>query len=594
LKHVFASLRSFVHKFPTSLFKGSSNLCGVLCHEILRLCNSKIETIRTQAVCFMYLLMRSNFEYSGKGCVRVHHQVIIAISQLIACGMNRASMSHSLVSLKNYAIDDKGMKNTEFPGEVRDLIKKVHTVLQATSQMKEHEDDLEVLIDLQYSLAKSYASTPELRQTWLQSMANLHEKNGDYSEAAMCYIHSGALIAEYLRSKGLYAGGCKAFKSISPNLLPDESVISEDDGDNGEIRYTNKHLLELLELSIDRLKTADRYEVMGDVAKLITPLYEEDRNYQRLALIHGTLKESYEKVVAVTISGKRVLGRYYRVAFYGRVFKDDDGKEFIYKEPKLTSLPEISMRLNEHYNTKYGNVKLIQDSSKVKAEELNPAVNYIQVTFVIPYFDEEEYSNRLTDFEREHNIRRFVFETPFTLSGKAHGALVEQHKRKTILTTSHCFPYVKKRILVVQQEQYELSPIEVAIDEMQNKVKELTHAIALDPPDMKKLQLKLGGSVSVQVNAGPLAYAQTFLDSEVVKNYVTKHIEALQATYRDFVKACGKALDLNSLLIKPDQMAYHEDLKERYFDLKYKVANYAGEDTTPDIPMFPSPSQSEA
>lgn len=52
-----------------------------------------------------------------------------------------------------------------------------------------------------------------------------------------------------------------------------------------------------------------------------------------------------------------------------------------------------------------------------------------------PYFDEEEYEKRVTYFEKEHNIRRFVFETPFTLSGKAHGALAEQHKRKTILTS---------------------------------------------------------------------------------------------------------------------------------------------------------------
>ena len=34
---------------------------------------------------------------------------------------------------------------------------------------------------------------------------------------------------------------------------------------------------------------------------------------------------------------------------------------------------------------------------------------------------------------------------------------------------------------------------------MQNKVKELNHVISLEPPDMKKLQLKLAGSVSVQV-----------------------------------------------------------------------------------------------
>ena len=54
----------------------------------------------------------------------------------------------------------------------------------ATAQMKEHLNDKEMLIDLQYSLAKSYASTPELRRTWLESMAKIHIKNQDYSEVS--------------------------------------------------------------------------------------------------------------------------------------------------------------------------------------------------------------------------------------------------------------------------------------------------------------------------------------------------------------------------------------------------------------------------
>lgn len=52
----------------------------------------------------------------------------------------------------------------------------------ATAQMKEHEKDPEMLVDLQYSLANSYASTPELRRTWLESMAKIHVRNGDLSE----------------------------------------------------------------------------------------------------------------------------------------------------------------------------------------------------------------------------------------------------------------------------------------------------------------------------------------------------------------------------------------------------------------------------
>lgn len=69
-----------------------------------------------------------------------------------------------------------------FPSEVKDLTKRIRTVLMATMQMKEHENDPEMLVDLQYQLATSYASTPALRKTWLESMARNHLKNGDYSE----------------------------------------------------------------------------------------------------------------------------------------------------------------------------------------------------------------------------------------------------------------------------------------------------------------------------------------------------------------------------------------------------------------------------
>ena len=46
--------------------------------------------------------------------------------------------------------------------------------------------------------------------------------------------------------------------------------------------------------------------------------------------------------------------------------------------------------------------------------------------------------------------------------------------------------------------------------------------------------------------------------------------------FRDFVKVCGNAINLNELLIKTDQQAYHEDMKERYGVLKTKVAGYVG------------------
>lgn len=78
---------------------------------------------------------------------------------------------------------------------------------------------------------------------------------------------------------------------------------------------------------------------------------------------------------------------------------------------------------------------------------------FIQITYVEPYFDTYEMKDRITYFDKNYNLRRFVYCTPFTLDGRAHGDLHEQFKRKTILTTSHAFPYIKTRINIIHKEE---------------------------------------------------------------------------------------------------------------------------------------------
>lgn len=52
------------------------------------------------------------------------------------------------------------------------------------------------------------------------------------------------------------------------------------------------------------------------------------------------------------------------------------------------------------------------------------------------------------------------------------------------------FPYVKKRIMVVDTSIEEKGPIEVAFEEMQNRVMELNEIVNAKTCDAKKLQLK--------------------------------------------------------------------------------------------------------
>uniref|UniRef100_A0A9J7ZTL4 Dedicator of cytokinesis 10 n=1 Tax=Cyprinus carpio carpio TaxID=630221 RepID=A0A9J7ZTL4_CYPCA len=609
LRHVFTALRLFIHKFPSTFFQGNADLCGSLCYEILKCCNHRSSSTLTEASALLYFLMRRNFEFTdGKCIVRSHLQVIKSVSQLIAdAGIGGSRFQQSLAIINNFANGDTPLKNTTFPAEVKDLTKRIRTVLMATSQMKEHEKDPEMLVDLQYSLANSYASTPELRRTWLESMAKIHVRNGDLSEAAMCYIHISALIAESLRRRGeqlnilpvfvhgpagSFSMGWAAFMNISPNVK-EEGAMKEDAGTQ-DTPYTEDTLVEQLEMCADYLWKSERYELIAEINKPVIAVFEKRRDFKRLSELYYDIHRSYLKVTEVVNSEKRLFGRYYRVAFYGQgFFEEEESKEFIYKEPKLTGLSEISQRLLKLYSDKFGadNVKMIQDSNKVNPKDLDPRFAYIQVTYVVPYFNEKEQLEKKTDFERHHNINRFVFETPFTLSGKKHGDVEEQCKRKTILTTSSSFPFLKKRIEVVEQQSTEMNPIEVAIDEMSRKVSELNQLCSMEEVDMIRLQLKLQGSVSVKVNAGPMAYARAFLEEKNAKKYPDNQVKLLKEIFRQFADACGQALKVNERLIKEDQLEYQEEMKAHHKDMLTELSAVMNEQVSSTLlhqtPLFP-------
>ncbi|XP_061264353.1 dedicator of cytokinesis protein 11 isoform X5 [Bos javanicus] len=398
--------------------------------------------------------------------------------------------------------------------------------------------------------------------------------------------HLSSLESSFTLNHKLFPNGCSAFKKITPNI--DEEGAMKEDAGMMDVHYSEEVLLELLEQCVDGLWKAERYEVISEISKLIIPIYEKRREFEKLTQVYRTLHGAYTKILEVMHTKKRLLGTFFRVAFYGQsFFEEEDGKEYIYKEPKLTGLSEISLRLVKLYGEKFGteNVKIIQDSDKVNVKELDPKYAHIQVTYVKPYFDDKELTERKTEFERNHNINRFVFEAPYTLSGKKQGCIEEQCKRRTILTTSNSFPYVKKRIAINYEQQIHLKPIDVATDEIKDKTAELQKLCSSADVDMIQLQLKLQGCVSVQVNAGPLAYARAFLNDSQASKYPAKKVNELKDMFRKFIQACSIALELNERLIKEDQIEYHEGLKSNFRDMVKELSDIIHEQIIQEDPM---------
>jgi dedicator of cytokinesis protein 6/7/8 len=261
------------------------------------------------------------------------------------------------------------------------------------------------------------------------------------------------------------------------------------------------------------------------------------REFQKLAKVHGKLQEAFNRIAQ--LNGKRVFATYFRVGFYGSKLGDLDQNEYIYKEPPFTKLPEIFNRLQAFYEGRFGSetVVIIKDSNVVDVSTLDPEKIYLQITFVEPYFEAFELRQRETHFERNFNINRFIFSTPFTKAGKAHGELHEQFKRKTILTTASHFPSVKTRIQVINRQQIILEPIEVAIEDIQKKTNELALSTNQEPADPKILQMVLQGCIGTTVNQGPMEMALVFLSGIADGQMeITKEQNKLRLCFKDFSK----------------------------------------------------------
>lgn len=86
--------------------------------------------------------------------------------------------------------------------------------------------------------------------------------------------------------------------------------------------------------------------------------------------------------------------------------------------------------------------------------DLDSKMAYIQITHVVPYFIKDELETRQTEFEQNHDIDTFMFETPFTKNGTARCNLVEdQWKRRTILTSRKNYFLMKPNLNSFQYSQ---------------------------------------------------------------------------------------------------------------------------------------------
>jgi hypothetical protein len=428
LKFLFEYKRLLLVKYPEYIFEVDQEYCTDLCSCLLQYCTSSIGAVRSEASATLYLLMRQNYDLSSINFSRIKIQITISLSALV--GQNAAEiffnelyLKKSLRTILSYTEGDLDLGDcTIFSSQIRDLLFNLNIILCDTVKMKEHLNDSEMLIDLMHRIANCYQNNPDLRLQWLQNMAQKHLKCNSLIEAGQCLIHAAALVAEYLNiyeNKAYLPIGCESFRQVNANVI-EESAVSDDvflsthRNINNDCLCMGKYfsesgLIGLVEQAAVFLMHSQHYEASNELYKILIPIYEAYRDYKKLSQVHSKLNDCFNKIM---IQGnKRLFGTYFRVGFYGKLFDELDGEEFVYKEPGITKLSEIAQRLEAFYADKFGNgyVEIMKDSNNVDRKVLDSNKVYIQVTYVEPYLDRWELQKCITHFEKNYLISKTLF-----------------------------------------------------------------------------------------------------------------------------------------------------------------------------------------
>eukprot|EP01130_Rhizamoeba_saxonica_P016447 TRINITY_DN7605_c0_g1_i1.p1 TRINITY_DN7605_c0_g1~~TRINITY_DN7605_c0_g1_i1.p1 ORF type:complete len:1855 (-),score=416.20 TRINITY_DN7605_c0_g1_i1:64-5628(-) len=606
---LFRFIQLILGLYSRPIFRYPNTFCGELCFEILKICDSKYFETRSKACSLIVLMIKSNYREMDHFS-RMKLQTATAISRMFGPQRkeeNNFNLQESIADSSSYSMitDDyfQNLKNSlkaisfyargqfqaqkKFGKEVEELVNRLFSLTDANIEMEKYSFDPDTKAELYIKISHSYIDSPDLRVTQIEKLATLQQQERNYDSSANVLILMACLSVNYLRILGrcpAYMPDSDAFERVYPRIrelvtLPAADELTDLESEICQQKYfTEEGFVDLLVKASDLLERASMYESCVEVYNLLLPIYRYKRNYQKQSDCYAKLNALCNQIIHT--GGDRLFPLYYRVVFYANgVLPEIDGKEFIYKTPGHIRLAEFTDLLINRFGKRVGSDKVIKlgNLKEVNRDELEPQRLYMQVISVKPFFDPEEMSTRPTEYEKNFDVSRFMYEVPFTKEGDPQTEdVTRQWKRKIILQVEDSFPHVLNRLHVVSRETIELPPIQNAIELNRDKIQMLNAELFLQA-EAKTLGMLLYGILLAFVNAGPLPVARAFLENpEEVKDANESDIQELRDTYIEFVEVIAAAIEKNKTLIDSSELAVQNQFEIAYFDFKEEICRLCG------------------
>ncbi|XP_048123595.1 dedicator of cytokinesis protein 4b isoform X1 [Alosa alosa] len=253
--------------------------------------------------------------------------------------------------------------------------------------------------------------------------------------------------------------------------------------------------------------------------------YEAYYDYRNLSKMRMKEASLYDKIM----DQQRLEPEFFRVGFYGKKFPFFlRNKEFVCRGHDYERLEAFQQRmLNE-----FPHAIAMQHANQPDQTIYQAEAQYLQIYAVTPIPDSQDVLQRdgvpdnIKSFYKVNHIWRFRYDRPFHKGTKdKENEFKSLWVERTTLTLVQSLPGISRWFEVEKRELVEVSPLENAIEVIENKNLQLrtliTQCQTRQMQNINPLTMCLNGVIDAAVNGGLARYQEAFF----VKDYIVNHPE---------------------------------------------------------------------
>ncbi|KAH7923945.1 hypothetical protein BV22DRAFT_1035772 [Leucogyrophana mollusca] len=579
------------HSSPTpegeaaATYGGYQDVLSPLIGHIVNICLSIHDALRNNAVGILFGMIISEYHQYGH-FDQIENELVKKLDALFMSQTRGDDMSRVLFVGQLRSMFDSSEVDDQLRERVTTFLHSVDEFLKLLLSVRNLPDgeefaDDRVIATLRLMNFIRGIGREEMYIKYVHQLVNTHLQSQNYVEAALTLkLHSD-----------LHDWDLHSFVGPMEDLgLPQQS------------HFHRKETLSLLIL--DYLGKGKAYENAIVICQELAKQHAEITfNYARLAEILRHQAALLEHI----ITDQRYYSDYFRVVFYGDFPEALRNKQFIYRGYEWEKYGAFCERmLNKHPGT-----QLLKTYGEPPIDIRFGHDQYIHCTAVspepdrsLPIFTSPDVPLAIRNYYEHSAVN--LFSSSRQVVKIAPDGTEEIWLEKTIFTTEQAFPTVIRRSDIIDGKTVEISPVEIALNEIEQKTRELA-ALHLRYSALAKtaqafstnaLSMSLNGAVDAPIDGGIAAYRDIFFDPDYLVKFPGRAelVERLGNAMGEQARVIDGCLKLHGQLCPPEMLPFHETL-EKFFHKNFaeEIRRLAGEHdfSRPSASSYPMTARSQ-